>query len=132
MKRLVIVALVLAVAGAIAWLGNSGVKELSKKSARRGGADAVPVEVAAIRTGAIEQRRTFTGTLEPKAEFVVAPKVSGRIERLNVDLADTVTRGQVVAKLDDDEFVQSVAQAEADYAVAKANLAEAVSLLNIA
>ncbi|MDX1513630.1 MAG: efflux RND transporter periplasmic adaptor subunit, partial [Gammaproteobacteria bacterium] len=46
--------------------------------------------------------------------------------------ADTVTRGQVVAKLDDDEFVQSVAQAEADYAVAKANLAEAVSLLNIA
>lgn len=124
--------LVLAVVGALIWVGNDRVQDLAKKPARPGGGGTVPVEVAFIERGPIEHRRTFTGTLDPKAEFVVAPKVSGRVEQLHVDLADTVTRGQLVAKLDDDEYVQSVAQAEADFLVAKARLAEAGSLLNIA
>jgi RND family efflux transporter MFP subunit len=124
--------LVLAVVGALSWGVIGRVQDLAKKPARRGGDGAVPVEVAMIERGPIEHRRTFTGTLDPKAEFVVAPKISGRVERLDVDLADTVTRGQRVAKLDNDEYVQSVAQAKAEFAVAKANLAEAESLLNIA
>lgn len=64
--------------------------------------------------------------------MVVAPKVSGRIEQLDVDLADTVSRGQLVATLDNAEYVQALRQAQADLAVAKANLAEAGSLLTIA
>ena len=90
-----------------------------------------PVEVAPIEHGSIQLRRTFSGALEAQAEFVVAPKVSGRIVRLDVDLADTVTRGQIVAWLDDDEYVQIVAQAEAELLVAQANLAEATSALEI-
>lgn len=124
--------LLLAMVGAFAWVGNGRIQDLAKKPERRGDRGAVPVEVAAIERGPIEHRRTFTGSLEPKAELVVAPKVSGRVERLDVDLADTITRGQRVAKLDNDEHVQAQAQAEADLAVAKANLAEAESLLNIA
>ena len=132
MGRWVSIVLVLAVVGALAWVGIGRVQDLAKKPARRSDGGVVPVEVAVIERGPIEYRRTFTGTLDPRAEFVVASKVSGRVERLNVDFADTVTRGQPVAKLDDDEYVQSVAQAEAEFAVAKANLAEAESLLNIA
>jgi multidrug efflux pump subunit AcrA (membrane-fusion protein) len=37
-----------------------------------------PVEVAEIQRGPIVLRRTFSGTLEAAAKFVVAPKVSGR------------------------------------------------------
>jgi RND family efflux transporter MFP subunit len=51
---------------------------------------------------------------------------------VNVDIADTVKRGQVVAELDNDEYVQAVAQAEADLLVARANLSEAKSALEIA
>lgn len=91
-----------------------------------------PVEVSEIEHGPIELRRTFSGTLEAPAKFVVAPKVSGRVERLSVDISDSVRRGQVVAELDNDEYIQAVAQAEADLAVAKANLAEAESTLKIA
>ena len=124
--------LALAVVGALVWAGVGRFQDVAKKPDRRGAGGAVPVEIADIERGPIEYRRTFTGTLEPKAEFVVAPKVSGRVERLDVDLADTVARDQRVAKLDDDEYVQSVAQAEAEVAVAKANQAEAESLLQIA
>jgi RND family efflux transporter MFP subunit len=49
-----------------------------------------------------------------------------------VNLADTVKRGQVVAELDNDEYVQAVAQAQADLEVAKANLSEAKSALETA
>jgi len=92
----------------------------------------VPVEVAPVQHGPIELQRAFTGTLEAAAEFVVAPKVSGRIEQLSVDLADTVSRGQLVARLDNAEYVQSERQAQANLAVAQANLAEAKSLLKLA
>jgi len=92
----------------------------------------IPIEVAAVEQGPIEWRRTFSGTLEAQAELLVAPKVSGRIERLQVDLADSVERGQLVVLMDDDEYVQMVRQSEADLAVARANLAEAQSLLAIA
>ncbi len=92
----------------------------------------VPVEVAQIQRGPIALQRTFSGELEALAEFVVAPKVSGRVERVLVNIADTVARGQMVAKLDNDEYVQTVAQAQADLVVARANLSEAESALEIA
>lgn len=92
----------------------------------------IPVEVATVERGHIERQRTFSGTLQAQAEIVVAPKVSGRILQLEADLADPITRGQVVARLDNDEYVQDVRQAEAELAVARANLAEAQSQLKIA
>lgn len=92
----------------------------------------VPVEVMPVERGPIELRRIFSGALEPRAEFVVAPKVGGRVERLTVNIADPVTRGQVVGELDNAEYVQAVAQARADLAVARANLTEARSAMEIA
>ena len=92
----------------------------------------VPVETAQIQRGSIVLRRTFSGELEALAEFVVAPKVSGRVERMIVNIADTVKRGQVVAELDNDEYVQAVAQAKADLAISRAKLFEARSALEIA
>jgi RND family efflux transporter MFP subunit len=99
---------------------------------RREGPRLVPVEAARIQRGPITLQRTFSGALEAKAQFVVAPKVSGRVEQLGVDLADTVKRGQIVAELDNDEYLQAVVQAEAELEVAKANLFEARSALVIA
>ena len=92
----------------------------------------IPVEVAQIQHGPIELKRTFSGELEALAEFVVAPKVSGRVERVLVNIADRVKRGLVVAELDNAEYIQAVAQAEADLVVARANLAKAGSDLEIA
>jgi RND family efflux transporter MFP subunit len=126
------VVLLIGVAAGIGWVifgrpgGQGGPEE------RRGRSALVPVEVARIEHGPIELRRTFSGTLEARARFIVAPKISGRVERLAVDLADTVTRGQVVAELDNDEYIQAVAQAKADLEVARANLSETRSALKIA
>mgnify|MGYP001044500547 FL=1 len=126
--------LLLAIIGAvIAWLvfdrlGGDG----DDASKRRGEDRPIPVEIGMIERGPIELRRTFTGTLEASAAFVIAPKINGRIEELTPDLGDSVAWNQVVARLDNAEFRQAVAQAQADVEVARANLKEAESLLEIA
>jgi len=96
------------------------------------GAAPVPVEVAPVERGPIALQRTFSGELAAAEEFVAAPKVSGRVTRVMVKIADPVNRNQVVAELDNDEYVQAVVQARADLVVARATLAEAKSALEIA
>ncbi|MBN2498238.1 MAG: efflux RND transporter periplasmic adaptor subunit [Deltaproteobacteria bacterium] len=104
---------------------DSGVERGAKKRP-------VAVEVAPIATQAITLRRSFSGSLEAAAAFVVSPKIAGRVKRMHVDLGDRVTRGQVVVELDDDEARQQVVQAKAELAVATATAAEAQSALEIA
>jgi RND family efflux transporter MFP subunit len=121
--------------GAAAWLGWRIYGQIQDRSgATQAGRTRrpVPVEVAPVQHGPIVLERTFSGELEALAEFVVAPKVSGRVEHVFVNIADTVKRGQVVAELDNDEYVQAVAQARADLEVAKANLSKAKSDLETA
>jgi RND family efflux transporter MFP subunit len=131
-KILILIVLLIGTAAGLSWvlLGPYQDREGSGKSGKA--SRPVPVEVAQIQRGPIELQRTFSGELEALAEFVVAPKVSGRVERVIVNIADTVKRGQIVAELDDDEYVQAVAQAQAGLEVARAKLSEAQSALEIA
>ncbi|MGZ5478665.1 MAG: efflux RND transporter periplasmic adaptor subunit [Candidatus Aminicenantales bacterium] len=93
---------------------------------------AVAVEIGAVERGGIRDIGTFSGTLIPKSYFTVVPKISGRIKELYVDIGDRLSRGQLVALLEDEEYQQQVLQAEADLGVAKANLEEAASTQELA
>ena len=128
-KRILIFMLICAVG--IGWAVFNRLQTPAGSDKERKDTRSVPVETAPIQRGPIELWRTFSGTLEATSEFVVAPKVSGRVEVLNVNLADTIEKGQIVAELDDDEYVQAVVQTEAELLVAKANLVEARSDLEI-
>jgi RND family efflux transporter MFP subunit len=112
------------------YLYPSGNSEARVKKGK--GLNPVPVEVGHIKQGSIHLRLTFSGSLEARAEFVVAPKIGGRLLSLGVDLSDTVNRGQLVAELDSDEAFQAVLQARADLAVARATQIEKQSSLKIA
>ena len=132
LKKLIVVLLLMAVAAGAGWVivnkhrGQIGPGERGKRLRP------LPVEVAQIQRGPIELRRSFSGALEAMSEFVVAPKVSGRVEKVFVKLSDTVMRGQNVAELDNAEYVQAVVQAEADLVEAKATLVMSGSALKIA
>ncbi|MGD8522618.1 MAG: efflux RND transporter periplasmic adaptor subunit [Desulfobacterales bacterium] len=130
--KIFILMVILLGAGVVGWLIFDQLQNRPGSSKSDRTSRPVPVEVAQIQRRPIALQRTFSGELEALAEFVVAPKVSGRVERVMVNIADTVKRGQIVAELDNDEYVQAVAQARADLAVARANLSEAKSALEIA
>ena len=93
---------------------------------------AVAVEIAAVERGGIRDIGTFSGTLIPKSYFTIVPKISGRIKELYVDIGDRLTRGELVAVLEDEEYQQQVIQAGADLGVAQANLDEARSAKEMA
>lgn len=92
----------------------------------------VAVEVKPVEIGSIRDLGQFSGTLIPKSQFVIAPKVSGKLKKLYVDIGDQLRNGQIVAQLDDEEYQQQVAQAEADLRVAKANLEDVQNSLELA
>ncbi|GAB4390234.1 MAG: efflux RND transporter periplasmic adaptor subunit [Thermodesulfovibrionales bacterium] len=101
-------------------------------SAGKRGGGAVAVEVAPVETATVRDSKVFTGTLVSSARFTVAPRVSGRLEKLLVNVGDTVRNGDLVAVLEDEEFIQQAGQAEAELRVARANLEESRSALEIA
>lgn len=117
--------LLLSCAAVVAWRAinyNSSTTALDASDPASG---AVAVEVAPVESGLIREVRVLSGTLEASTRFDVATKVEGLIQQILVDLGDEVERGQVVAVLDDDEFVQAVAQAKAELAVREAELVQA-------
>ncbi len=128
-KILILMALLMGTAVVSGWFIFARFQERAGSSESAKTLRPVPVEVTQIQRGPIVLQRTFSGELEALAEFVVAPKVSGRVERVMVNIADTVKRGQIVAELDNDEYIQAVAQAQADLEVARAKLSEAESAL---
>lgn len=128
-KLFILTAILIGTAAVSGWVFFGYFQQRAGASKSAKASRPVPVEVAQIQRGPIALQRTFSGELEALAEFVVAPKVSGRVERVIVNIADVVKRGQIVAELDNDEYVQAVAQAQADLEVARANLSEAESAL---
>ncbi|MGB8335944.1 MAG: efflux RND transporter periplasmic adaptor subunit, partial [Desulfobacterales bacterium] len=87
-KFFILMALLIGTAAVSGWVifGHFQDRAGSSKSAKT--SRPVPVEVTQIQRGPIVLQRTFSGELEALAEFVVAPKVSGRVERVIVNIAD--------------------------------------------
>ena len=111
---------VLVLCGALlggAWWARSGAKAPQVQPAE----DApTAVELIPVRHGAFSLRRSYTGTLEPAASFVAAPRVGGRIASIDVDLGDAVVRGQVVARIYDTTLRRELAVAKAQLGVVRA------------
>ena len=132
MKKFLLVLLVLAIIVMAGWQLYSRFtdSDVEKKPDRP--AVSVAVETRPIYKDSIRDIGVFTGSLEPKSQFDVAPKVAGWLKELLVDVGDTVERNQVIAVLDDEEFAQQVEQARAELQVAAANAANYASDLDIA
>lgn len=131
-KTLVISAIAVIILGYIGWKIVEAVFLAKRNSGMGQRGISVAVEIAPIERGAIRDAAQFSGTLIPKSQFTVAPKISGRLNQLLVDIGDAIRQNELVAVLEDEEYQQQVIQAEADLRVARANLEEAKSSLEIA
>lgn len=128
---IVIALVVLAVAWRF-WRGGDAAADGAGGRGSGGRGAPVAVQVSGIERRDLQETRSFTGTLEAESRFDVNARLAGRLMSLEADIGDRVRRGQVVARLEDDEFVQQLRQAEAEKEMAEANLAEAESALLVA
>jgi HlyD family secretion protein len=82
-------------------------------------------EKKAIDKGNIEALVITTGTLNPVTTVDVGSQVSGKIDKIYVDFNSQVKEGQIIAELDQSQFITRVKQNEANYQSAKASLEKA-------
>ena len=84
-----------------------------------------PVAATQPQRGELREEVFGTGTLESKVVVAVSAKITGKVVEVLVDQGDTVTNGQVVARLEATDYENSVRVADAALGQAQAELAKA-------
>ena len=82
----------------------------------------ITVKVVSVEKRDLTAQVYGNGTVEAKVVVGVSSKITGRIVELYADQGDHVSRGQLVAKLENDDFIQQQHQAEAGVNKSGANL----------
>ncbi len=67
---------------------------------------------------------TASGYLVARRQSVVSSKIQGRLSELNVEEGSVVHGGEIIARLEDADYVAAIAKAKADIEYARADLAE--------
>ncbi|MBM2804574.1 MAG: Efflux transporter periplasmic adaptor subunit [Deltaproteobacteria bacterium] len=84
-----------------------------------------PYLTARVQKANIRQVVSSSGTLQAVTTVLVGSQVSGAIAKLNVDYNSKVTKGQVVAQLDQSRFAARVEETRASVLAAQASVAKA-------
>ena len=87
--------------------------------------DPITFSTVTVTKGSIAAQVTANGTLSAVTTVQVGAQVSGRVVELHADFNAKVTKGQVIAKLDDVVLKSQIDQASANLALAAANVAKA-------
>ena len=77
------------------------------------------VQTAAVQSGRVVQTRHVLGVVRGGEETAVAPRVMGQVLRVRVREGARVKQGELLVELDDREFQDAVAEAQAALAAAK-------------
>jgi HlyD family secretion protein len=104
------------VVGGISYIAYQQVVVLPSQQAKR-----------RVLTSPVERRTlpiliTANGTVKPERSINISPKNSGILKSLLVKEGDFVTRGQIIAYMDDSNFQGQLTQAKGQLAQAEANL----------
>ena len=97
--------------------------QASARQGRGGDARAArKVKTVAVAETPFGETVTANGTLAAYDQTTVSVKVPGRVRTISVDLGSVVSRGQVIANVDSEDYRLRVQQAEASLAQARARL----------
>jgi RND family efflux transporter MFP subunit len=94
----------------------------SAKQNSPGGKTARQVKTVAVVESPFGETVTANGTLAAFDQTTVSVKVPGRVKTIAVDLGSVVSKGQVIAQLDSEDYRLRVQQSEASLAQARARL----------
>ena len=89
------------------------------------GEEPITFSTVAVGKGNIAAQVTANGTLSARTTVQVGAQVSGRVTELHADFNDHVTKGQLIAKLDEQVLKAQIQQAQANLDQAIANVAKA-------
>jgi multidrug efflux pump subunit AcrA (membrane-fusion protein) len=92
----------------------------------------MPVEFAVVKRAPVVRADLSRRQPDRRGDRAGRPRVNGRLATVNVQLGDSVRRGQTVAKVEDMEIQEQVRQAEAAFKVAQATIRQRDADLKLA
>ena len=104
-----------------------GVRYFKKEDVEESAVSVVPVEVAEVQTGDVTKTVKLTGFVTPRSTAKLIPKLPAKISTVHVDVGDRVSKGQVLAKLDDSDIKAYQKAAEASMEAARLGLKAAAA-----
>jgi len=121
-RKWILFFLLVVIGGLVLYRGWASTQK--KSSAQRGLRSEIPVQVLPVVRKPLTYSFVSTGDIAPLMQVDLFSKVSGYLERIDVHLGDPVRKGQVVAQIDQNEFLHKVKEIEAKLVQARANLSE--------
>lgn len=88
---------------------------------------AIPVQVAQVTKGSINDSTGIVGSFAPKETAQVSPKISGKIQTINLTVGHKVNKGDVLFTIDQKELQDKIRECQESYQVSLANLKQAES-----
>ena len=120
--RWVILIIVIGVGGLILYRGWASTQKRS--ASQRVSRGEIPVQISPVVHRTLTYSFVANGDIAPLMQVDLFPKVSGYLEKIYVQIGDSVRQGQVIAQIDRAEFLQKVKEVEAKVTQAKAQYAE--------
>lgn len=131
-QRWMLVAMVLAVAGGLWWWKSGSAAEPAAGPGGKGGMPGgLPVEVITAVNGPLEETIEIAGQVEANAGVELRSEVTGRVVALPFKDGEKVAKGKALVILDDSVQRATLAQAQANAALADANVGRYQRLVDV-
>jgi HlyD family secretion protein len=126
----------LVVAAGVGYAVFGGNKDAAPAGATgQAGAFAQPpmtVELAKVSRASMQAYVEVVGSLVGAQTVDIVPRAQGRLQSIDVRIGDSVSRGQVLAKVEDQELLEQLRQADASFEVARATIRQREADLSFA
>jgi HlyD family secretion protein len=138
MRKWIVGAVLVVAAGAGYYAFSGGSAGQEAGGAKKGGppgAFAQPpmtVELAKVSRASLQAYVEVVGNLVGAQTVDIVPRAQGRLQSINVRIGDSVNRGQVLAKVEDEELREQLRQSDASYEVARATIRQREADLSFA
>jgi membrane fusion protein (multidrug efflux system) len=105
-------------------------ERLTAEKMAAGSSERLPVNVVLLDVvpTTIEDRINLPGVIEPWEQLAVLSKIHGTVIKVGVSEGETVSKGQVLARIDPDDFRIAVDSAKANFELASTNYKRLASL----
>ena len=128
-KNLVIAIIVIALGGMIAYRITKNKAESDKGNDKSGKKPATPVTVYVVKGQDFSNTISLSGSIEANEQIEIRSEVSGIVENIAFTEGSSVTKGQVLFKVNDIELRAQLAQAKTKESLASENERRAKLLL---
>ena len=124
---LLLAALLLGGGGFFAWRMMSGAEQ--KPAGQNPQNQKVPVKLATVNSGIIEDRDEYIARLESRQSVTLQPQIQGRITKIFVNSGDDVQVGNPIVQIDSREQQAAVNSVDAAAQAARSQLQNAIATL---